>query len=67
VYPQRIGEANAAMRSAYAFGLTLLAGIGIGAFGLQTLHAQAKPPAFLIADMDTFLKEFVPVADRTET
>ena len=60
------------MKSTYAFGLTLLAGIGVGAFGVQTLYAQAKPPAFLVADnqvgdMDTFLKEFVPVADRTQT
>ena len=29
-------------------GLTMLAGLAIGAFGVQVLHAQAKPPAYLV-------------------
>lgn len=32
--------------------LALLAGIGLGALAIQALHAQAKPPAFLIFDAE---------------
>ena len=31
-----------------ALGLTLLAGVAIGATAIQGLHAQAKPPAYLV-------------------
>ena len=60
------------MKKAYAVATALVAGIGIGGMGVQTLHGQARPPAFLVADnevsdMDAFLKEFVPVASRTQT
>ena len=32
-------------------GLTLFTGIGIGAVAMHGLHAQAKPPAYLISDV----------------
>jgi uncharacterized protein (DUF1330 family) len=36
------------MNQRIALGLTLLAGIAIGATAIQGLHAQAKPPAYVI-------------------
>jgi uncharacterized protein (DUF1330 family) len=32
-------------------GLTMLAGVAIGAFAVQGLHAQAKPPAYVVIDI----------------
>jgi uncharacterized protein (DUF1330 family) len=45
----------------------MLAGVGIGAIAVQTLHAQAKPPIYRIAEIDVsnveaYTKEFVPIA-----
>jgi uncharacterized protein (DUF1330 family) len=45
-------------------GLALVAGIGIGAAAVQTIHAQSKPHAFVIADInvinqDGYTKEFL--------
>jgi uncharacterized protein (DUF1330 family) len=36
------------MNQRIALGLTLLAGVAIGATAIQGLHAQAKPPAYVI-------------------
>jgi len=36
------------MNQRIALGLTLLAGIAIGATAIQGLHAQAKPPAYVV-------------------
>lgn len=43
----------------------MLAGATLGAAAIQTLHAQAKPPAYLIAeftvkDTSLFAKEYIP-------
>ena len=48
----------------------LIAGIGIGAVGTQALHAQAKPPVYMIAnneiiDRDGYTKEYLPTAQAT--
>jgi uncharacterized protein (DUF1330 family) len=32
-------------------GLTMLAGVAIGAFAVQGLHAQAKPPTYIVIDI----------------
>jgi uncharacterized protein (DUF1330 family) len=32
-------------------GLTMLAGVAIGAFAIQGLHAQAKPPTYVVIDI----------------
>ena len=48
----------------------MLAGAGLGAAAVQGLHAQAKPPAYVIseidvdkdADKDAYAKEYVPLA-----
>lgn len=49
--------------------LTLLGGIALGAAAIQGLHAQAKPPAYVIAEIDVtneanFMKEFAPLAAK---
>jgi uncharacterized protein (DUF1330 family) len=49
------------------FALTFLAGVALGAAGIQGLHAQAKPPAYVIAeidvaDQDGYAKEYQPAA-----
>jgi hypothetical protein len=58
------------MRTGTAATLAMLAGIGIGAFGVQTLHAQKRAPAYIVADneitdLDNYMKEVAPVAERT--
>jgi uncharacterized protein (DUF1330 family) len=49
----------------------LVAGAALGAAAVQTLYAQAKPPAFQIVevtvnDQDGFSKEFVPVISKVQ-
>ena len=39
------------MKRFLAPGLTVLAGVGIGALAVQGLHAQAKPPAYVVIDI----------------
>jgi uncharacterized protein (DUF1330 family) len=55
------------MKNYYTVGLSILAGAVLGAGAIQSLHAQAKPPAFVIAEIDVsnsdaFAKEFGPLA-----
>jgi uncharacterized protein (DUF1330 family) len=55
------------MKIYYTVGLSMLAGAVLGAGAIQGLHAQAKPPAFVIAEIDVsnpdaFAKEFAPLA-----
>jgi hypothetical protein len=37
------------MKSNYKVAVAMLAGIALGAFVVQGLHAQAKPPIFVVA------------------
>jgi uncharacterized protein (DUF1330 family) len=53
-------------------GVATFAGIAIGGVAVQALHAQAKPRAYVIIEIDVvnrdaFFKEFVPVAVKTIT
>jgi len=55
------------MKSQYSLPLALLAGVGIGAIAVQTLHAQATPPVYYIAEVDVtnvdaYVKEYAPKA-----
>ena len=55
------------MKNSFAVAAALAAGIGIGSFGVHTLHAQAKPPVYMIEDNTVidpagFAKEFAPLA-----
>jgi len=40
------------VKTQYAVTLSILAGIGLGAAAVQGLHAQAKPPAFMIIEIN---------------
>jgi uncharacterized protein (DUF1330 family) len=51
---------------------SIVAGIALGAAAVPTLHAQAKPPAYVIAEIDVtnvepYDKEYVPPAAKAVT
>jgi uncharacterized protein (DUF1330 family) len=57
------------MKTQSMVGLALLAGLGIGAVAVQALHAQGKPPAYVVSEIDmtnpdAYAKEFVPLAQK---
>lgn len=57
------------MKTKYVVALSAAAGIAIGAAAVQTLHAQAKPPGIVIAEIDVsnpdaYKNEFLPLADK---
>ena len=57
------------MKTGTIVALSAAAGIAIGAAAVQTLHAQAKPPGFIIAEIDVsnpdaYAKEFLPLAGK---
>src|SRR5579884_1634208 len=57
------------MKSRYIAALGILAGFAAGAVAVQNLHAQGKPPAYVIVevdvkDQDTYLKEYTPTAGK---
>lgn len=39
------------MKSQYTIALSMLAGIGLGALAVHGLHAQAKPPSYVVIDI----------------
>src|SRR5262245_30278585 len=50
--------------------LSTLAGVALGAAAVQTLHAQAKPPVYMIAinevsNQEGYTKEYVPPAQKS--
>ena len=40
------------MKTRYTVALSVLAGAVLGAGAIQILHAQAKPPAYVVAEVD---------------
>ena len=55
------------MKPQYSVPLALLAGVGIAAVAVQTLHAQATPPIYYIAEvevtnLEAYTKEYAPKA-----
>ncbi|MGA9126161.1 MAG: DUF1330 domain-containing protein [Pseudolabrys sp.] len=40
------------MKTPHVIGLSMLAGIALGAIAIQGLHAQAKPPAIVVVDIN---------------
>ena len=55
------------MNQRVALGLAILAGFGLGAVAIQSLHAQAKPPVYYIGENDLtnpdgYAKEYLPHA-----
>ena len=60
------------MKTRYTVALSICAGIAIGAAAVHALHAQAKPPAYVIAEIDVtnpepYDKEYVPPAAKAIT
>ena len=58
------------MRVRYAVALSLMTGIAIGAVAIDRLHAQAKPPVFLVTEieitnLDAYVKEYAPLAQAS--
>jgi uncharacterized protein (DUF1330 family) len=55
------------MKTKYTVALALLAGVAIGGLAVQGLHAQAKPPVYVVAEIDVsnvdaYVKEYAPLA-----
>jgi uncharacterized protein (DUF1330 family) len=40
------------VKAQYSIALALLGGVGIGAVAVQSLHAQAQPPVYLVTEID---------------
>ena len=58
-----------AMRTSYAVAFGMMTGIVLGAAAVQTLHAQGKPVAYVISEIDVtnadaYAKEYVPLANK---
>jgi uncharacterized protein (DUF1330 family) len=58
------------MRTLYAVGFAMFAGFALGAVAVQGLHAQTKPPIYLITEidtpnMDTYMKDYAPLAQKS--
>jgi uncharacterized protein (DUF1330 family) len=55
------------MKTSLTIGTSIVAGFILGAFTLQTIHAQGKPPTFLVVEtdvtnVDAYTKEYAPKA-----
>jgi uncharacterized protein (DUF1330 family) len=55
------------MKTKYMVALSALVGAAIGAIAMQGLHAQSKPPAYYVAEvdvtnLDSYTKEYAPKA-----
>ena len=57
------------MKTRFVVLVSVLAGVALGAAGVQALHAQARPPAFVVGEIDVknaelLDKEYVPDASK---
>src|SRR3954467_15467505 len=57
------------MKTRYTVALSVLAGVAVGAAAVQALHAQVKPPAYVVAEIDIanvepFDRGYVPPAAK---
>jgi len=55
------------MKTRSSIALAVIAGFGLGGITIHTLHAQAKPPVYTIAEInvsnnDAYMKEYAPKA-----
>src|SRR6516165_4688845 len=60
-------EKEVVMTRFVTIALSMLAGAALGAAAVQGLHAQAKPPIYVVTeidvtDVDTYLKDYAPKA-----
>jgi uncharacterized protein (DUF1330 family) len=65
-----INSSEDVMNQRIALGLAMLAGVAIGATAIQGLHAQAKAPAYYVAeinpaDPDGWAKTYAPLVQPT--
>jgi len=57
------------MKNRTSVALAVVAGFALGGAAIQALHAQAKPPAYVVVEIDltnqeAFLKEYAPIAGK---
>jgi uncharacterized protein (DUF1330 family) len=57
------------MKAYSAIALSLLVGAAAGAAAVQSLHAQARAPAYVVAEIDVtnqdaYVKEYAPIAGK---
>jgi uncharacterized protein (DUF1330 family) len=57
------------MKDRVKLGLAMFVGIGVGAITMDRLHAQSRPPAYVISEIevtnaDAYAKEYVPLANK---
>jgi uncharacterized protein (DUF1330 family) len=67
VNPQDSPAREETMKIRTTFVLSIIAGFGLGAATVGVIHPQAKPPVFVVAEidvtnMDAYMKEFQPKA-----
>ena len=58
------------MKTSLMISVAMLCGMAIGGFAVQGLHAQAKPPVYYIAEIDTpnldaYMKDYAPLAQAS--
>ena len=58
------------MRVYLTVAASVAVGMAIGGFAVQGLHAQAKPPIYYIAEidtaqLDTYMKDYAPLAQAS--
>ena len=58
------------MRTQYAIALAVVAGFGLGAVAVNSLHAQAKAPVYLVTEInvtnpEAYGKEYAPLAQAS--
>jgi uncharacterized protein (DUF1330 family) len=58
------------MKARFGMALSMLVGAALGVAAIQALHAQAKPPVYMIAindvsDQERYAKEYVSPAQKT--
>ena len=61
-----IARREEVMKSLLPVSLAILAGVGIGAVAVQSLHAQNKPPVYFVGETeisnpDAYAKEYLPL------
>jgi uncharacterized protein (DUF1330 family) len=58
------------MKAKFGMALSMIVGAGLGAAAVQTLHAQAKPPVYMVAinevsDQERYASEYVSPAQKS--
>src|SRR4029077_12307543 len=58
------------MKTYLAVSFGMVAGMALGGFAVQGLHAQAKPPVYYVAEIDTsnldaYMKDYAPLAQAS--